>query len=67
MSDFKAESDEYLVVFTYKGHTDSIVLTATSDTVEQELRRRGIKGGIDEIYSPGSWHYDPETNVPIPN
>lgn len=56
--------NEHLVIFTYKGHQDRVVVEATSQTVGQEFRRRVKAGEIDEIYSPGTWHYDPESLVP---
>lgn len=62
-----SESAEgWLVIFTYKGHQDSVVLDSDQPSIEENLRKRKIKGGIDEIYSPGEWHYDPETLVPVP-
>ncbi len=60
------QANEYLVLFTYKGHSDSIVLKTDSFSVQKDLRKKKIKGQIDEIYGPGDWHYDPETMNPIP-
>lgn len=59
-------SKGWLVIFTYKGHQDQIVLDTDQPSIEEALRKRKIKGGIDEIYPPGEWHYDPETEVPVP-
>ncbi len=59
------EDNEYLVTFTYKGHSDSIVIEATEETLESVLKKKKIKV-IDEIYPPGTWHYDKETEVATP-
>lgn len=61
------EKREFLVVFNYKGHIDSVVLETDEFSIEKDFRARKYKGVIEEIYYPGSWHYDPETDTAIPD
>lgn len=53
--------NKYLIVFTYKGHTDSGVFSSV------EHFKKTFKGVIDDIYSPGEWHYDEESGAAVPD
>lgn len=59
------EKDQWLVTYSYKGHANSVVLKVVT-TVHAAFEKRKIRGGIDEIYAPGEWHYDPVTCCPVP-
>ena len=55
---------EYLVIYTYKGHTNRRIIEADEFSILDEMTRCKIKGVIDEIHE--EWYYDPETLVPTP-
>ncbi len=56
---------EFLIVYTYKGHTDSVVIETDEFSIHKVFKKKKIHGVIDDIYYPGDWHYD-EDLIPIP-
>jgi hypothetical protein len=61
------QDNEFLVFFTYKGHSDSLVLKSTPATLYEDfIKKVKSRGSMDEIYYPGEWEYDLDTCSPRP-
>ena len=57
--------DTYIVLINYKGYINSHEISLREgESLEDYLKRKKIHGGIEEIWEPGSWEYDPETLCP---
>jgi hypothetical protein len=60
------KEQEYLVLTNYKGNPSSIVISVPNGIdVYEFLKKKDIRG-VEEIYNPGDWHYEPETLVAVP-
>lgn len=60
------EPNVYLVLTRYKGHPDShLVEVPPGKDVDEICKRKNIRG-VDMVYPPGEWDYDPETSSPKP-
>lgn len=63
----QTDNATFLVITNYKGNPGSSEVTPReTETVHEACVRLNIRG-VEDVYAPGDWDYDPETLCPTPN